>query len=477
MSVNALQRTDLPPGADASAEHAHAPPRVGDSPLPPTGSAAEARAAVARSGRPGRGALPGRVRGCAVLTVPVAVLTWVPPLQFPAWQWVGVLLTVPIVTWGALPLYRSALAAVRRGSAALDVLAALTVSAAFGMSVYSLLAGPAGASGYRQAVPLTVVWGDGSGQLHLEVAAVVTTAALGARQLAGGPDPAGVRTWFVPAVLFSAVGGASFWFGAGAGRTAALEIALAVLVASCPVALALERPAAALAATDALRRRGITLRATDAVVVASRVTALLIAGASTLGPDGVRAGAGTRPLGPTAVARLRGLDLDPVLLAGGADDIARAYAGLAGVDTVVAGLRPAETAAAVRRLQEAGAVVAVISGDPDEVPALAAADLGISLSPAADVADVVIAGTDPTVAVELVRLGRCLPDTARAAGRWAAGTVTLAVPLAAAGLLHPDVAVGTVLIGAAGVAAISHGLRGPSPEWTHLHLADHGESP
>ncbi|QJY47870.1 HAD family hydrolase [Pseudonocardia broussonetiae] len=412
-----------------------------------------------------------------MLTVPVVVLTWVPPLQFPVWQWVGLLLTVPIVTWGALPLYLSALAEVRRGSAALGVLVALTVSAAFGMSVHSLLAGPAGTSGFRQAIPLTVVWGDGSGQLYLEVAAVVTTAALGARQLAGGPGPAAPRTWFVPTVLFAAVGGAFFWFGAGAGRTAALEIALAVLVASCPVALALDRPAAELAASDALRRFGITLRGVPALTVASRVGAALIAGSATLGPDGARAGAGTRPLGPTAVARLRGLDLDPVLFTGGADDVARAHADLAGVETVVAGLRPAETAAAVRRLQEAGAVVAVISGDPDEAPALAAADLGITLSSAVDVADVVIADTDPIAVVELLRLGRCLPATARAARRSAAATVTLAVPLAAAGLLHPAVAVGAVLIGAAGVAAISHRLRGPSPEWTHPHRADHGESP
>ncbi|MFB9383339.1 hypothetical protein ACFFTK_09330 [Pseudonocardia petroleophila] len=434
-------------------------------------------AAVARSGRADRGPLHARVRGCAVLTVPVVVLTWVPPLQFPAWQWVGLLLTAPIITWGALPLYRSALAEIRRGSAAVNVLATLTVSAAFAMSVHSLFAGPAGAPGYRQAMSLTVIWGDGSGQLHLEVVAVVTTAALGARWLAGGPRPTGASTWFVPTVLFAAAIGAFFWFGAGAGRPAALEIALAVLVASCPVALALDRPAAALAAADALRRFGITLRGMPALTVASRVSAVLIAGSATLGPDGARAGAGTQPLGPTAVARLRGLDLDPVLLASGADDVARAHADLAGVETVVAGLRPAETAAAVRRLQEAGAVVAVITGDPDEAPALAAADLGISLSSAVDVADVVIADTDPAAVVELVRLGRCLPATARAARRWTAATVTLAVPLAAAGLLHPAVAVGTVLIGAAGVAAISHGLRGPSPEWTQIHRADHGESP
>ncbi|MHA6784049.1 hypothetical protein ACVGOW_24090 [Pseudonocardia saturnea] len=412
-----------------------------------------------------------------MLTVPVVVLTWVPPLQFPAWQWVVLMLTAPIVMWGALPLYRSALTEARSGSAALDVLAALTVSAAFGMSLHSLLAGAAGASGYQQAISLTVIWGGGSGQLHLEVAAVVTTAALGARQLACGPGPSGARTWFVPTVLFTAVGGAFFWSGAGAGRTSALEIALAVLVASFPVALALDRPAAALAASDALRRFGITLRGVRALTVASRVSALLIAGSATLGPDGARAGTGTRPLGPTAVARLRGLDLDPVLLTGGPDDVVRGHADIAGVETVVAGLRAAETAAAVRRLQQAGSVVAVISGDPGEAPALAAADLGISLSSAIDVADVVIVDTDPIAVVELMRLGRCLPATARAARRWAAATVTLSMPLAAAGLLHPAVAVGTVLIGGAGVAAISHGLRGPPPEWTHFHRADHGESP
>lgn len=471
MSVGALPRPDRPRGAVPSDDCARmSPSSRGTTPAPsPNGGAA-----VSRPAGTDPEPLRGRVRGCAALTVPVVALTWAPALQFPAWQWAALGLTVPVVTWGALPIYRSALDEVRRGRAALDVLATLTVWTALALSALSLLVGSAGASDHRQAVPLTVIGADGAGRLHLEVAAAVTTVVLGAR-LARGRGPTGPETWFGPAILFTAVVGAFFWFGAGAGRPAALEVTLAVLVSSLPVALALDGPAMASAAADAIRRRGITLPDRDAVRVASRVTALLIAGSDTLGPDGGPVGARTRGLGPTAVARLRGLGLDPVLLTGHTEAVARRHADPAGVEAVVACLRPGETAAAVRRVQASGGVVAVVSGDVDEAPTLAAADLGISLSSA--MAADVVADSDPAAVVEFLRLARSLPATGRACRAWAAATVALAVPLAAAGLLHPALGLGVVLVGAAGVAAISHGLRGPSPEWTPPRRADLGEAP
>ena len=66
----------------------------------------------------------------------------------------------------------------------------------------------------------------------------------------------------------------------------------------------------------------------------------------------------------------------------------------------------------------------------------------------------------------------------RAGRRWAAGVTVPAVVLATTGLLHPAVAaLGPLLLGAAGVAAIVQGLRGPSPEWDALRPPPPSEEP
>lgn len=404
-----------------------------------------------------------------------------PPVQFTGWQWVALLLTAPVLGWGALPLYRSALAGVRRGTASPDLLVSLTVLTAVAASLRGLLTGAVGAPGYTHTVTLTAIWGGPSGALYLEVVAILTTVALAVRLLAAEsriPPHPDTDTWVAPAALHLAVGAGAFWSGSGAGPTGGVELGLAVLVTACPLARALAHPAAVLATTDALRRRGMTVHGADTTAILSRITTVLIAGSGTLTGHHSRAGTGTAPGGPAAVARLRGLGLDPVLLTGDPSDVARAQGDLVGVDSVVAGLPPRARAAAVHRMQAAGAVVAVISTNPADTPALAAADLGIALAADArhvDAPGVVVRNGDPTAAVEALRLARCLPIVVRAARRWAAGVVCLAVPLAASGLLHPAVALGAPLLGAAGVTAISQRLRGPSPEWSPARPQPHQE--
>jgi cation transport ATPase len=309
-------------------------------------------------------------------------------------------------------------------------------------------------------VPLAVLGSSVTDLLHLEVAAALTTAVLGTRVLARAAGRAGspatierVR-WFVPGVLLLAAAAGGFWAGAGTGRPAAAAIALAVLVVTCPVALALAEPAAALAAVRAARWCGVTGLTPAVLGSARRVTSVLI-GAGALAGD---------PR-PDAVARLRRLDLDPVLLTADDADAGEALAARSGIDAVAAGLPPHEQVAAVRRLQDAGYVVAVVGGAGD-APVLAAADVGMSLVPAA--ADVVrLPAPDLGVAVDLLDLGRRTGAVARASSGWALAVAAPGVALAAGGLLHPTAAVAVVALGAAFVAVRSltgfHGAHGPLP--------------
>jgi Cu+-exporting ATPase len=117
----------------------------------------------------------------SVLTVPVLLLSMVPPLQFPAWQFVVLALAAPVVTWGAWPFHRTALTNLRHAAATMDTLVSLGVSAAFGWSVYAMLFGSAGRIGLRHEFSLTLQRMAAGESIYLEVAAGVTTFILAGR--------------------------------------------------------------------------------------------------------------------------------------------------------------------------------------------------------------------------------------------------------------------------------------------------------
>jgi P-type Cu+ transporter len=101
-------------------------------------------------------ALRTRLLVSVLLTVPVVVLAMVPMPRFQYWEWVSLALAAPVVTWGAWPFYRPALANLRHRAASMDTLVSMGVLAAVGWSLYTLLFGA-------------------DGPIYLEVAAGVTS--------------------------------------------------------------------------------------------------------------------------------------------------------------------------------------------------------------------------------------------------------------------------------------------------------------
>ena len=97
------------------------------------------------------------------LAVPVVVLSMVPALRFPYWEWVALALAAPAVVWGAWPLHRAAARNLRHGTATMDTLISLGTLAALGWSVVALL--------------------RGEGMSYLEVGAAVTAFVLLGRWL------------------------------------------------------------------------------------------------------------------------------------------------------------------------------------------------------------------------------------------------------------------------------------------------------
>jgi Cu+-exporting ATPase len=108
------------------------------------------------------------------LTLPVFVVSMVPPLQFDNWQWLSLALASPVVVWGALPFHRAAWTNLRHGAATMDTLISLGVLAAWLWSLYALILGDAGDAGMRMTFDLIPDRAGGTHEVYLEVASAVT---------------------------------------------------------------------------------------------------------------------------------------------------------------------------------------------------------------------------------------------------------------------------------------------------------------
>jgi P-type Cu+ transporter len=168
-----------------------------------------------------------------------------------------------------------------------------------------------------------------------------------------------------------------------------------------------------------------------------------------------------RPTSAEAVAELRGLDLTPVLLTGDRAEAARAVAAEVGIEHVIAEVFPGDKAAEVRRLQEAGEVVAMVGDGINDAPALAQADLGIAVGTGTDVAieasDLTLVSGDLRAAADAIRLSRRTLSTIKGNLFWAFAYNVAAVPLAVAGLLNPIVA--AAAMACSSLFVVSNSLR------------------
>lgn len=148
-----------------------------------------------------------------------------------------------------------------------------------------------------------------------------------------------------------------------------------------------------------------------------------------------------------AIAQLRELGIEPILLTGDNEAAARHVAGQVGIERVIAGVLPDGKRDTVATLQAEGRTVAMVGDGVNDAAALAQASakgLGIAMGSGTDVAievaDMTLMNSSLTSAATAIRVSRRTLRIIKENLFWAFFYNVLMVPLAIAGLLSPMLA-------------------------------------
>ncbi len=146
---------------------------------------------------------------------------------------------------------------------------------------------------------------------------------------------------------------------------------------------------------------------------------------------------------PTSIEAIRHLhreNLRVIMLTGDSEHTARAIAHEVAIDDVIGGVLPQGKVDAIRRLQSEGHVVAMVGDGVNDAPALAQADVGITMASGSDIAmeagDVTLMRSDLNGVAAAIALSRAAMRVMRQNLFWAFAYNVVGIPIAA-GILYP----------------------------------------
>jgi len=179
-----------------------------------------------------------------------------------------------------------------------------------------------------------------------------------------------------------------------------------------------------------------------------------------------------RPTSPAAVAGLRALGIEVIMLTGDNRRTAERIAREAGVTRFEAEMLPQDKAQRIAALKAKGRVVGMIGDGVNDAPALAAAQVSFAIGAGSDVAihaaDVTLMRSDLMSAVDAISLSRATFRKIKQNLFFAFFYNALGIPLAAAGLLNPVIAGAAMAMSSVSVVSNSLLLK----RWKPLKSGD-----
>lgn len=142
-----------------------------------------------------------------------------------------------------------------------------------------------------------------------------------------------------------------------------------------------------------------------------------------------------KPSSKKAIAELKKRGLRTVMLTGDNQNVAEAIGKEVGIDQVIAGVLPTEKANEIKKLQDAGRVVAFVGDGINDAPALSTANVGIAMGSGTDIA--IESGGIVLVQNDLMGVVKALEISKRTFNRiklnlfWALIYNTIGIPIAA----------------------------------------------
>ena len=169
-----------------------------------------------------------------------------------------------------------------------------------------------------------------------------------------------------------------------------------------------------------------------------------------------------------AVAAMKDLGLDLVMLTGDNEVTAKAIAKNAGIDRVISDVLPGDKAGAVEALRKQGHRVLMVGDGINDAPALVTADVGMAIGAGTDIAmessDVVLMNSSLTSVASAIELSKATIRNIRQNLFWAFFYNTLGIPVAAGALFLPFGIQLSPMLGAAAMSmssvfVVSNALR------------------